>query len=156
MEKQLMNIIYVACAVLVARAVYKAFFAKPKKLDDYFKRAMYYEVYFQNKTVGIKVLKEALEVEKLTKLQVASVKLQLGILYYKIKDYEEAVKYFNDIESYLKKEDYGYSKNLNAIILAYINVGQKEKARKVYQEFLKREDEDFTFSRVRALEKYIN
>ena len=104
----------------------------------------------------IKVLKEALEVEKLTKLQVASVKLQLGILYYKIKDYEEAVKYFNDIESYLKKEDYGYSKNLNAIILAYINVGQKEKARKVYQEFLKREDEDFTFSRVRALEKYIN
>lgn len=156
MEKQLMNIIYVACAVLVVRAVYKAFFAKPKKLDDYFKRAMYYEVYFQNKTVGIKVLKEALEVEKLTKLQVASVKLQLGILYYKIKDYEEAVKYFNDIEIYLKKEDYGYSKNLNAIILAYINVGQKEKARKVYQEFLKREDEDFTFSRVRALEKYIN
>lgn len=150
-----MYIIYAFSIILLIRVIYKAFFTKLETVVDYHQRAFNYVNYFQNRTMAINLLEQALSMDKFNNVEKASFHLKIGILYFKMKKFEEAKESFENILSYIRSENFSYTKELSAIVLTYYNLGEKDKARKIYHWLLSKEKYDPDFSNLRYLDTYI-
>lgn len=150
-----MKFIYILSAVVLLRVIYKYYFSPLNTIEDYHQRAFAYETILLSKRLSINFLKKGLQDERLTQIEKASIKLRLGILYYRLRDYQQSVDYFEMIINYIKKGKFPYTRNLSAIVLSYYNLGKKEKARELYHYLLAKESYDMNFSKLRYLDRYI-
>lgn len=150
-----MYIIYAFSIILVIRVIYRAFFTKLETAVDYHQRAFNYEIYFQNRNMAINLMQQALLIDKFNDVEKASFHLKIGILYFKMKKFDKAKDSFENILNYIKNEKFSYTKDLSAIVLTYYNLGEKDKARKIYHWLMSKEKYDYDFSNLRYLDTYI-
>ncbi|MBK5243154.1 hypothetical protein [Clostridium sp.] len=135
--------------------IYKYYFKSFKNLKDYNDRAIYYEVIHHNKIKAINILKKSLYLENLTDMEISSINLDIGILYYKKKNYEQAIRYFDKAFRMTAKIKFLYEKKYICVIKAYIYVNQKQKSIDLYYNLIDRQSYDSNFKRIKKLDKLL-
>jgi tetratricopeptide (TPR) repeat protein len=133
--------------------IFKLFIKPLKTSEDYIKRAIDYEFFLRNKSKAIIILKKALNLSTLTNLEKANILIEIGILYYKRKQYLVASKYFDRAFELILKEPFLYDNKLIRVLKSYIYSGQKQKAMNLYNNLLERETYDPKFRNIKKVEK---
>lgn len=150
------TVFYIFCAVMVARSIYKAFFAKLETPNDYMNRANYAVSFFRARNYAIKLLEKGLvSIDKLTDEENSFMHFQIGINLYAKRKFNEAAKHFDIAWPYLKKSKIPYNKIYASIVATYYNIGQKDKAREVYHYLMQKEKYDPRFGALQYLENSI-
>ncbi|WP_243385611.1 hypothetical protein [Bacillus kexueae] len=133
--------------------IFKLFIKHLKTSEDYIKRAKDYEFFLRNKTKAIIILKKAMNLSTLTNLERANILIEIGILYYKRKQYLVASKYFDRAFELILKEPFLHDNKLIRVLKSYIYSGQKRKAMNLYNNLLERETYDPKFRNIKKVEK---
>lgn len=138
--------------------IYRIWMKPLKTFEDYRKRGFEYRTsILPNRTKKeIEILNKALELEGLTELQRVTLYGDLGQLYYKQRNYDEAVNYFDKALEVILEKDIYYSRIVNDIIESYYFAGQKERAKELYENFLQRQSHDPKFKKVEKLSVLFN
>lgn len=149
-------ILYIFCAWMLIRSIYKAFFLKLETVDDYMKRAHYAVSFFKARNYALRLLQKALSVfPDVSAQEFAFIHFQIGYLYFEKKDFEKAVEHFDLAWPFLKKSKLSYSRAYAALVVANYNVGNKEKAREWYHYLRRKEQSDPRFQGLSYLERSI-
>jgi tetratricopeptide (TPR) repeat protein len=140
--------------VLIAAWAYSLFFKPMRKLNDYYSRSVAFDTLFMRRK-ALETLNKALEIEGLTDLQQAGLLLDIGALYYKQRDYGQAVGYFDRGLALAGKAQFRYNRRFAQIVRAYVLNGQRDQARSVYNSLLKRQSYDKNFAKLEPAKKYL-
>lgn len=149
-------LLYSAIGILFLRGVYKTFMVKPDTAMDYMTKANYLTSFYKMRGLAIKTLQEALNrFDNLSEEEKSFINFQIGVNYYYKKKYEKAIEYFEVAWPYLKKAKIPYNKIYASIVVAYYDVGEKEKAREMYHYLKNKEKYDPRFGALSYLENSI-
>lgn len=147
--------VYILVIIFLIRAVYRAFFIKLRKPEDYIIRAKYWVSYFGARKKAIKTLEEGLELPGLDQIDRDRLNLCIGNEYYFKKDFENAVVYFDKINTLFYQKGLLFDKSYLNVIMSYYNVGRKNDARKLYHTLRKNEKFDPKYGYLQSLDMRI-
>lgn len=147
---------YIFCFIILAIAIYRGLTIKLNTPYDYMKKSRNMVSMFRAYDYANKLLEEALQkFDNLADEEEAFINFQIGTNHYQKKRYKEAVLYFDKAWNFLEKENIPYSKAYEFMIKANLNIGEREKAGKIYKALRKKEVYDLGFAKLQHLEKDI-
>lgn len=141
--------------ILIIWMIYINYIKPLRTFNDYKRRAINYEVFLRNKKKAIFILNEAIKVLILTNIERAGILLELGVLYFKQGNYEQAAKYFDSCFEIVIKENFRYDKKLIYAIKAYIYINKKEKAISLYSNLIRRQSYDINFRKIKRVQSLL-
>lgn len=148
-------LLYAFIGIMAVRCIYISFFTKPIAPQEYMKKANYAVSLFKARRYANRVLLEALSLENLTEEEKAFIHFQRGFNHYMMRNNAEAVKDFEAAWPFLKKSRIPFNKAYASIVVAYYNVGKKDKAREIYHYLLQKSGYDSRFTSLQYLETRI-
>lgn len=89
--------------------------------------------------------------QPLSKLEMGSGLIYIGLMYLKLNDGKKANKYFEEALNLCKDEQYPYSSNFMIIIRSFLENEELEKATKWIHHLTKRTNYDKNFSKLKKL-----
>ncbi|MDO5095349.1 MAG: hypothetical protein Q4D65_02215 [Peptostreptococcaceae bacterium] len=150
------TILYIFCGIMLLRSIQKAFFTKLEQPSDYMKRANYAVSFFKARNYANNLLQKALDrFDNLTEEELSFIHFQMGYNYFDKRNFEQAAKHFELSWPFLKKAKISYNKGYASLVVAFYNIGQKEKAREIYHYLRKKESYDPRFAALEYLERSI-
>lgn len=84
----------------------------------------------------------------------ASLFKMIGMRYYRKKEYSKAVHYFNQSFEIALLLKFYYNSELHHVLMAYLHLNQKDRAKELYYNFLERCTYDKKFNKLKKLEGY--
>lgn len=112
-------------------------------------KANRYEIFgFRKK--AIKIMELAIE-EPLSKLEMGSGLIYIGLMYRKLNDLNNANVYFEKALNLCKDEQYSYSPNFKIIIQSFLENKESDKATKWNAHLIERANYDKNFSKLKKL-----
>ncbi|MEY9976836.1 hypothetical protein [Lysinibacillus sp. RC79] len=106
------------------------------------------------KNKAIDIMTNALK-QPLTRREISSAYIYIGLLYSELKEYKEASDNFHKGLSIVEREEFRYSPNFNKIIKAFIKNGDLEKATFWLDNLNRRKSYDKKFKRLGHLNSYL-
>lgn len=149
-------LLYLFIGAMFLRGIYKTTFMRLNSPQDYIKKAYYLTNYYRMRSLSTKTLEDALRVfPTMSEEERSFIEFQIGVNYHKKRKLDLAIQHYEKAWPFLKKAKIPFSKVYASIVVAYYDVGEKEKAREIYHFLMQKEKYDPRFAALSYLESSI-
>lgn len=148
-----MNVVYIIVTLIVIRTIHVSFFKPLQKVEDYISRSNAWLRCFRAYDKAIEVLQEGISSVLLSEEEKERLYFCQGVIYFAKRDYKSAVDRFDRMDGYFLRDRIPYDRNYRDMLLCYDNVGDRVKAKKLYQLLSKQVKYDERFQEIGELKQ---
>lgn len=145
--------VYVIVFLIVLRTIYVSFFKPLYVAKDYLLRSNAWLRCFRAYDKAIEILKQGVDSSNLSLEDKQRLLFGIGVIYFAKREYKTAAKCFDQMQGYFLQQQIPFDENYCDMLICYDNVGEKGKAKKLYQLLLKQSKYDERFREISQLER---
>lgn len=144
--------VYVIVFLIVLRTIYVSFFKPLDTVKDYLLRSNAWLRCFRAYDKAIEVLKQGTDSSNLSLEDKQRLLFAIGVIYFAKREYKTAAKFFDQMQGYFLQQKIPFDENYCDMLICYDNIGERGRAKQLYQLLLKQAKHDERFREISRLE----